>query len=320
MNCRPTMRTARLTCVSVLAVLLCGCLPTDTASNPVDDETLAQRGVVGCYAAEFNGLDASQLGCGLISTFGDPLFDLRFTEEIGIQSAFWQGVPATVYAFDECSLQQANAIAMPNRSILMGYWLSRKIIIDTGSELPVAGVLAHEWGHQVQFQFGWAQPTEPTVRRIELEADMWSGFYMALAKGWTGNQLNSYFQTLFDIGDFNFHSRGHHGTPNQRLAAGVVGFDVGVQVFLSGQRLSYVDLHTIFTQEIDRIVATIASVDGSEKQGHAHAELTHSAKAVSERIDRSRIDRVLEGLAVPGSDLDDLSGVKDQDRLLYGPY
>lgn len=252
-------------------------------------------GTVGCYAPAFANASAGSIGCGLISSFGNPGFDRRFQEEIFLQSSFWANVPATVYAFDECGPAQANAMASPQKLIFFGAWLVQKIIFETGSELPVAGVLAHEWGHQIQFQYGWMRQTEPTVRRTELEADMWSGFYMGLAKSWAGPEMNAYLQTLFNIGDFNFHDRNHHGTPNQRRAAGATGLDVAYQLASNGGApLSYQELHAIFSREVSRILGTGSQHDSLTKS-ESEPVLSYAAKTLVEGLDRPWIDGVLSG-------------------------
>jgi hypothetical protein len=268
---------------------------TTTGGGNGNRNEILTKGTVGCYAPAFANASAGALGCGLITSFGDPFFDQRFQQEIAIQSSFWQGVPATVYAFDECSPAQANAMALPQKLIFFGGWLVQQIIFETGSELPVAGVLAHEWGHQIQFQFGWMGQTEPTVRRTELEADMWSGYYMGLAKSWAGPQMNAYLQTLFNIGDFNFHDRNHHGTPNQRLAAGATGLDVAFRVATGGGvPLTYQELHAIFTREVSRILGVASQTDGMTKT-ESEPLLGYAAKAVLDGLDRPWIDGVLSG-------------------------
>ncbi|MEM8814483.1 MAG: hypothetical protein AAGE85_01505 [Pseudomonadota bacterium] len=309
-----------VTLVAVLLVAGCGGTDSDDPSDvstqpPVAD---ARQGAVGCYAASFAGLDSSQIGCGLINSFGDPAFDLQFSQEIAIQGSFWAGVPATVYAFDECAPDRKNAYAHPDRYILMGYWMARDVVFTTGSALPVAGVLAHEYGHQVQFQNGWMTSNEPTARRTELEADMWSGFYMALAKAWTGPEINTYFQYLFSLGDFYFHDPNHHGTPNQRLAAGYVGFDVGYQVGTSGQPLSYVELHNIFIREVDRITATVSAKHGESSK--PRAPLSAAGEETIRQIDRAFVDRLLSGQASLDDKSYGLGGVPESERLTLHPF
>jgi hypothetical protein len=204
---------------------------------------------VGCYSSSYAGYGSSQIGCGLLNTFGDPTFDAQFGQEVQLQGQFF-GLPATVYAFNECDRSQKNALSSPQRYILFGYWLAVDTIISTGSTLPIAGILAHEWAHQAQFAFNWMNPNAATARNTELEADAFSGYYMAIAKNWAGSQLNAYFQTLSNLGDYNFNNPGHHGTPQERVQAGALGMQVGYNVLSSGQQISYAELHQLFISQL----------------------------------------------------------------------
>jgi hypothetical protein len=250
----------------------------------------------GCYSPAMAGFGSEAIGCGVGVTFGDPWFDQRFVQELQLQSGFFTGFTPAVYVLDECSPQQANALSDPRGFILFGKWLASKTVIETRSELPIAGILAHEWAHQVQFRLGWMQQTEPTVRRTELEADMWSGLYMGMAKQWAGAQLDAYFQTLFQLGDYQFNSANHHGTPNQRLAAGVTGLMVAQQVLNRAMSLSYADVHYVFLQEINRILNTIAGAPaGLGKPTLDTGGLPYPLNAVMDAMDHDLITGVAAG-------------------------
>lgn len=204
---------------------------------------------IGCYSASYQSYAPNAIGSGILSSSGNATFDFRFGQEVAIQYTFWAGVPATVYLFDE-GPGVINALALPQKVILLGRNLSIDVIVSTGTDLPIAGVLAHEWGHQVQFAFGWMNQQAPTVRLTELEADAFSGYYMGLAKGWAGPQLNTYFANLFKSGDYQFNHPSHHGTPNDRVAAGGLGMSVAAQSIRTGIRYSYLQLHSMFTSGI----------------------------------------------------------------------
>jgi hypothetical protein len=237
------MRKQSSLLLTLLVALLMGCgggvppIPPTPVSN--------QR--TGCYAPGMTPTSNEQ--CGILSSFGDPVVDAAFSSEVGIQASFWQGIPAFLHAWDDC--QSPNAVSLPTADILFGTNFFRVLIAKSpGNGLPIAGVLAHEWAHQIQFDNGWMVQTEPTVRPTELEADAFSGFYMALAKGWAWSLINGYFSTLASLGDYNFTDPGHHGTPEERLAAANLGFNTGIAVLQSGQPLSYAQLHEIFSSSI----------------------------------------------------------------------
>jgi len=203
----------------------------------------------GCYSNTYQGVAPQAIGCGILPSFGDANFDLRFGQETQIQASFWTGFPATVYPFDECPGVR-NALSRPDHVILFGRNITVDTILSTGSDLPVAGILAHEWGHQVQFGYGWMNQAAPSVRSSELEADAFSGYYMGLVKRWAGPELNTYFQRLFSLGDYQFNDPGHHGTPNERVAAGALGMQAAANAIYNNTPYNYEQLHQIFTASI----------------------------------------------------------------------
>src|SRR5262249_45703041 len=62
--------------------------------------------------------------------------------------------------------------------------------------------------------------------------------------------IGSYYQAVINSGDTNFNSPGHHGTPQERLAAARLGVEAGFYVIQTRQGLSYVELHEAFTSTI----------------------------------------------------------------------
>ena len=237
----------------------------------------------GCYAA---GAQPSGVGCGRLSSLGDPAADAAFASEIAYQRSFWTGVPAQVGLLNDCSYQQRNALAFPDGTILYGYHLFTSLFSQYRNGLPIAGVLAHEWAHQAQFRFGWQNTAAPTVRSTELEADAFAGYYMALAKGWAWGYIDSYFHAVASSGDYNFNHRNHHGTPQERLAAARLGFEAGLYAMTHNRPLSYVELHAYFSQAIggafsaERFAAGLASLS-EEERAPAQALLEGEAWAIA---------------------------------------
>jgi hypothetical protein len=214
---------------------------------------------------------------------GNPLADQAMNGEVILQQGFWSGIPVGgIFALNDCGPQTANALADPQtRQIFFGVNLFNKLVAQHGNILPVAGVLAHEWGHQIQFNFGWQ--TNP-VRAMELEADAFSGYFMALAKGWAWQYMHSYFQTVFETGDYNFNNPGHHGTPQQRHAAARLGFDTAMQAASFGRPLSYFELHGIFSR-------AVASVHGVGRS----AATSTVTEAIADVIANGEARAILQG-------------------------
>jgi hypothetical protein len=237
--------------IPILAcVLLSGCCELlgtcdDDTPNPVEPTPpVANLGKAGCYAASYNaGVGyGTQVGVSL----GNPAYDQRMGQEVNIQRTFFNGVPATVWILYESSQQDRNAYASPDGHILFGYHMFY-YTVQTYNELAIAGILAHEWGHRTQFVHNW-----PTGNPgMELEADAFSGYYMAIAKQWAWTQIQGYFANTYALGDYNFNHPQHHGTPNQRLAAAYLGVNTAIQAMQQNRPFSYQELHTLFSQQIN---------------------------------------------------------------------
>ena len=90
-------------------------------------------------------------------------------------------------------------------------------------DIAPQAILAHEFGHHIQFQLGvfGDQFSPEASRRTELMADAYSAYYLSHARGasmqW--KRVQQFLQVFFNIGDCSFNDDRHHGTPAQRMAA-----------------------------------------------------------------------------------------------------
>lgn len=174
------------------------------------------------------------------TTLGDAVYDRKMREEVQNQRDFFQGVPAEVVILDEQHRLLRNAYASQAGKIYMGKYMFYHTVKNY-NELAVAGILAHEWGHRVQYTFGFDK--ELGTMELELEADAMSGYYMALNKGCEWNHIEGYFQSTFSTGDFAVESPQHHGTPNQRVAAAYLGMQLAKEAVETGHAFTYEELH-----------------------------------------------------------------------------
>lgn len=210
--------------------------------NPTANEDDGScRSMIGCVGYAQGMTNSGSLGL----TLGNQYYDQKMIEEVAIQASFYNGIPASVYILYETAPEYKNAYATPDGQILFGYYMFY-YTIQTYGELPVAGILAHEWGHRTQFTYGW----NSGVPGQELEADAFSGYYMAMAKQWAWSQIQSYYANIYALGDYNFNSPQHHGTNNQRLSAAYLGVTTAIGAMQNNIRYSYNDLHALFTSEI----------------------------------------------------------------------
>ena len=118
-----------------------------------------------------------------------------------------------------------NAISYGNGKIYFGEAIFKWAYNKDSSNLINVMILAHEYGHQLQYIFSLPSVTESTVRPNELEADGFSGYYLRRGYGKsTFASIATAYDAAFAIGDNNVTSPGHHGTPAQRRSAVRLGF------------------------------------------------------------------------------------------------
>lgn len=144
------------------------------------------------------------------------------------------------------------------------------LLEDTGLDPKVvwSSILAHEWGHQIQFlnTENWEYPipafsnTPESTRMTELEADFITGYYLTHKRGATYNwkRVEDFLSAFFNIGDCGFENPGHHGTPAQRLAAAKAGYDLANGAKKKGKILSQEAVHLAFLAELNSITNTAA--------------------------------------------------------------
>ena len=145
-----------------------------------------------------------------------------------------------------------NKIAMGD-GIMDGY---RKL--GFGDVGPQA-ILAHEFGHQVQFQLGLygGQSGPEATRNNELMADAYSAYYLSHARGasmqW--KRVQQFLNVFFNIGDCSFDSDGHHGTPAERMAAAQWGYTVANKAQKQGHILTSQQFAALFSKQLPVLVA-----------------------------------------------------------------
>lgn len=161
----------------------------------------------------------------------------------------------------------------PRDLIVLGDGLIQ-LITQTGisNDVVIAGVLAHEWGHQVQFDNWWdasygSELSAPEKSRLtELEADMLSSYYLTHKRGGTYNWkgVAQFLNLFFNIGDCAFTSFGHHGTPLQRIAASYLGYIIAKETLPHGHILTAWQMHSLYLAAYNDLISnTITSAQAS---------------------------------------------------------
>jgi hypothetical protein len=147
---------------------------------------------------------------------------------------------------------------IPDKIIMGDGILEAYTAIGYGDVAPQA-VLAHEFGHHIQFQLNlFTDEISPeATRRTELMADAYSAYYLSHARGasmqW--KRVKQFLQVFFNIGDCAFDSDGHHGTPTQRMAAAEWGYNLANDAQKQGHILSAQEFTRLFEAQLPVFVS-----------------------------------------------------------------
>ena len=197
-------------------------------------------------------------------------------------------------SFDTTPLLSLDGFANTGELIVIGDGIVQ-ILTDAGvdEKIAFAGILGHEWAHQIQFNNfeewygvdrGDLVSTPESTRLTELEADFLTGYYLTHKRGGTYNwkRTEEFFKLFYNIGDCSFTSTGHHGTPNQRLAASRLGYIIAEETFPKGHILEADELHAIFMAAYSDIITNeIDSVEAHSRLNNA--ELSTIYNSILER-------------------------------------
>lgn len=150
-------------------------------------------------------------------------YDSQIRAEFATQRTFFQLPAVNLLFINDCS---PNAYADPRtRNILLGINLTRSTLDAYRNQatsfftlLPLYAILAHEFGHQIQFANGWFSNADGVVQE-ELEADMWAGFYVGVKGLSSGFQVKQTMEQFYNLGTNDFGNPSWHGTAYQRANA-----------------------------------------------------------------------------------------------------
>jgi hypothetical protein len=165
---------------------------------------------------------------------GNAMFDLALAQTLAKIAKAFDVLPSFAFYDDSGS---PNAFATTrvtldrnDGSVFFGLGLLKRMMsLPEAPEVAVATVSAHEFGHILQYKHNLIDRVtagQPTVKRCELQADYFAGYFSGLRK----LQQPSYPAAVaavaqFSVGDTQFASPSHHGTPQERGAATARGFE-----------------------------------------------------------------------------------------------
>jgi hypothetical protein len=220
---------------------------------PTDIQVLAMHGGVLLDTArtartyQLLGLNAPT-AMSWATTIRDSLS--RSTTMVGGNHPFW--------TFNAVSFKSSDPTI--GKKIVMGDGILEGYQALGYGDVAPAAVFAHEFAHQIQFYHNYrlAGVTAPERTRYnELMADAMSAYFLTHARGEALNQkrVEQFLQVFYQIGDCAFTNSGHHGTPNQRLAAARFGFQVADEFQKQGHILTSAEFYALFVAQYPTIIA-----------------------------------------------------------------
>ncbi|HET9038865.1 MAG TPA: hypothetical protein VFN40_01780, partial [Gemmatimonadales bacterium] len=183
-----------------------------------------------------------------------------------LQSQTLDGGNHPLFSFNAFAVS-TNGGPIPDK-ILMGDGVLEGYAALGFDDVAPQAVYAHEFGHHIQYENGYfddpyataGDPPEQT-RYTELMADAFAAYYLTHSRGAAMNRkrVEEFLEVFFQIGDCAFSDPGHHGTPNQRMAAARFGFDVADQAQKQGHILTSDQFHDLFVAAYPGLVAPDAT-------------------------------------------------------------
>ena len=154
----------------------------------------------------------------------------------------------------------------PDRIVMGDGILEGFKVVGLGDVAPQA-IYAHEFAHHIQYENeyfddvppGATAPIAPAefTRYTELMADAMAAYYLTHKRGGTMNKhrVAEFLNAFFQLGDCVFTSPNHHGTPNQRMRAAQLGFDLADQAQKQGHILTSEQFKQLFDAAYPELVA-----------------------------------------------------------------
>ncbi|VXB55068.1 Metalloprotease [Flavobacterium sp. 9AF] len=196
----------------------------DEVLSVVDQQPNSREG--DCGYVDGNWSSTASLYTSLPNS-GSTVNSSLITSQNSAIASFWgRSAPTFRYVRDLSNPSSTfNAISYSNGKIYFGEAIYKWAYNRDTSNLINVMILAHEYGHQLQYAYGLPSRQESTARAAELEADGFAGYYLRRGYGKsTFASIATAYDAAYAIGDYSTTSAGHHGTPPQRKSAVRLGF------------------------------------------------------------------------------------------------
>lgn len=196
-------------------------------SNPVSepDPVEEQERRFGSSGCALVGASAGGMEGRLFPSSGNPQLDFAHAQVLEHISGLFRVRPGALFLDDSAA---PNAFATPDvlvqgmndGTVIFGVTLiSHQLMADGGLGHAMPAIMAHEFGHIMQFQRMDFSPGAA----MELHADYLAGWYMSKLVSVSMVDARQAMRALYSVGDYDFNSPQHHGTPEQRLESLMTG-------------------------------------------------------------------------------------------------
>lgn len=187
----------------------------------------AKDALTGCWLRSSSG--APTLGEPSLTSGTNEIDTFCHREAKRLNQIF--GVKPSLVFYDNSSAE--NALATPERfddtnpdgTVLLGKALSRNLfdLNKNTARLSLVGVMAHEWGHLLQFKNNFS---DAWGVRHELSADYLAGWYLMRTRPRIADKKDEIAKLFASLGNTNFQHRDFHGSPSQRSMTLLYGAQV----------------------------------------------------------------------------------------------
>jgi hypothetical protein len=212
--------------------MLSGCRATASASESTGCVVAGQKADLLFASSPAEALNPDYFNRIYIGS-GDKALDFALAQTLSRITEALDVLPGVLFYDDRDS---ANSFATPrlrfpktDGTILLGTRFLKKMLSrPQDPEIALTAICAHEFGHVLQFKRGLLDRLlagEPTVRRCELHADFFAGYFAGKRKKQMPNYPAAVFAVTLSTLKISGFLRRNHGTPTQRAAAIVRGFE-----------------------------------------------------------------------------------------------
>lgn len=229
-------------------------IPTDIQLIPMHGDMLSDRDrVVRTYEVLY-GMPTS------IAELYADIVEIVVDNVEGLEGGDHPVLTFNAFAFDPEGDPVLTEMGVTKRIVVGDGILEGTDGIGLDDKAAPLGILAHEYGHQVQYAKNLFESplTGPeATRRTELMADALGTYQTVHARGTALNDARTLdvMQSFYGVGDCSFDSDGHHGTPNQRLKASQWAVNLVESQPNQGHKLGSVEFSELFDAYLPTLVA-----------------------------------------------------------------